>query len=111
MSDYDPLAMADAAPDAAITPTGIRLVKPKAAAPTTPVSVREKIAEAGQPLGFVSRETASRRKPGPKRREVQGKVMLTGPERVFEDFRAYCDELGGVPYWKALESLLAQRKR
>jgi hypothetical protein len=66
----------------------------------------EQIAEAGKELGFVSREHRQARRPGPKRTEPQGKLTLTGPKRVLDQLQAKCDEMGGVPYWKAIEDLL-----
>ena len=62
----------------------------------------------GNDMGFISREPqSSRRKPGPRRIEAQGKITLTGPKRVILRFQAYCEN-NDIPYWKALESLLEQ---
>ncbi len=66
----------------------------------------EQAAAAGRELGFVSRQATSKRKPGPKRTEPQGKVTLTGPQRIIDRLQARCDALGGVPYWQAIEAML-----
>jgi hypothetical protein len=60
---------------------------------------------AGERLGFVSREPAPKRKPGPKRTEVQDKVSIPGPKRVIDAFRAYCTE-ENLTLWQGLERLL-----
>lgn len=70
-----------------------------------PASIAE-AAEAGKVLGFVQRDGQIGRKSGPKRTEPQGKVTLTGPQRVISRLQRYCDEQGGVAYWKALEQLM-----
>lgn len=62
--------------------------------------------DAGKKLGFVSREGQGRRKPGPKRKEPQSKLTLTGPKRVLDRLQARCDAMGGVAYWEAIETLL-----
>tara|TARA_R110000868_G_scaffold137971_1_gene351699 strand:- start:58 stop:294 length:237 start_codon:yes stop_codon:yes gene_type:complete len=65
--------------------------------------------KAGQGQGFVSRQVQTdtpRRKPGPRRTEPQDKLMVTGPKRVLDRIREKADDMGGVPYWKALEALL-----
>jgi len=61
--------------------------------------------EAGNKLGFVSRDPPQRRKPGPKRREPQDKISIPGPKRVTDRFRAFCVE-SDLTYWEALETLL-----
>jgi len=63
-------------------------------------------AEAGKVLGFVQRDGKVGRKSGPKRTEPQGKVTVTGPQRVISRLQRYCDARGGVAYWQAVESLL-----
>lgn len=56
--------------------------------------------------GFPDRSGATkRRKPGPKPTEPQTRMSMTGPVRVFDDFRSYADARGG-PLWKSLEHLL-----
>lgn len=60
--------------------------RPKAAAENVAKAVK-----AGADQGFVSREPAARRKPGPKRREPQGKMTIAGPDRIVQAFRAFCD--------------------
>lgn len=70
-----------------------------------PASIAE-AAEAGKVLGFVQRDGQSGRKSGPKRTEPQGKVTLTGPQRVISRLQRYCDAQGGTAYWRALEQLL-----
>ncbi|MCV6574508.1 MAG: hypothetical protein OIF58_02135 [Cohaesibacter sp.] len=83
----------------------ITLPAPKAGRKSNKQAVAKAL-DAGKKLGFVSRETRSRRRPGPKRTEPQGKLTLTGPQRVIERLQAYADDLGGVPYWQAIEKLL-----
>ncbi|MDD7973585.1 hypothetical protein, partial [Roseinatronobacter alkalisoli] len=63
---------------------------------------------AGSALGFVSREPAAKRKPGPKRREPQDKVSIPGPKRVIDEFRAFCTEQN-VTLWEGLNMLLQGR--
>lgn len=65
--------------------------------------------EAGNELGFVSREPSRRLKPGPKRREAQDKVTIPGPKRVIDEFRGFCTERD-MTLWEGLEMLLADRK-
>lgn len=71
------------------------------------------VLKAGAELGFVSREAATRRKPGPRRIEAQDKITVTGPKRVIDRLKAYCDAQGGVSYCEAIEALLdtAEAKR
>lgn len=71
--------------------------------------IKAQLDNIGKAHGFVTRDAISKRKTGPKRTEPQGKLTLTGPTRVLDDLQAYCDELGGVPYWKAIETLLGKR--
>lgn len=66
--------------------------------------------EAGTTLGFVSREPSAKRRPGPKRTEVQDKVSIPGPKRVVDQFRAFCNEQN-VTLWEGLELLLQGRSR
>jgi hypothetical protein len=65
--------------------------------------------QAGNELGFVSREPVQRIKPGPKRREPQDKVSIPGPKRVTDAFRAFCQERG-LTLWEGLEILLKDRE-
>ncbi len=69
----------------------------------------EKAVQAGTELGFVSRETSNRLKPGPKRKEPQDKVSIPGPKRVTDEFRAYCRSRG-LTLWEGLERLLQDQK-
>ncbi|MBU0781965.1 MAG: hypothetical protein KKC72_18220 [Alphaproteobacteria bacterium] len=62
---------------------------------------------AGEELGFVSREPAARRKPGPKRKEPQDKVSIPGPKRVVDRYRAFCTA-HDLTLWQGLEQLLDQ---
>jgi len=65
--------------------------------------------QAGNELGFVSREPARRTKPGPKRREPQDKVSVPGPKRVTDEFRTFCRERD-LTLWEGLELLLDGQK-
>ena len=85
--------------------------QPREAATAKPVM--SQVLQAGAELGFVSREAATRRKPGPRRIEAQDKITVTGPKRVIDRLKAYCDAHGGVSYCEAIEALLdtAEGKR
>lgn len=61
--------------------------------------------QAGNELGFVSREPVQRAKPGPRRRELQDKVSIPGPKRVTDEFRAFCRDRN-LTLWEGLELLL-----
>lgn len=63
--------------------------------------------QAGKSLGFVDREPAARRKPGPKRREQQDKVSIPGPKRVIDQYRAFCTGRD-LTLWQGLELLLEE---
>jgi hypothetical protein len=65
--------------------------------------------QAGNQLGFVSREQARPTKPGPKRREPQDKVSIPGPKRVTDEFRTFCRERD-LTLWEGLELLLDGQK-
>lgn len=65
--------------------------------------------QAGADLGFVSREPLARLKPGPKRKEPQGKVSIPGPKRVVDEFRAFC-LARNITLWQGLELLLEEDK-
>ncbi len=77
--------------------------KPVEAAVAVPDLARVK--QAGQELGFVSRDTTARRKPGPKRKEAQDRLTVTGPKRVIDRLKAYSDG-AGLSYCEAIEALL-----
>ena len=86
---------------------GIDLPPPSPAKPRQPVekqALQEAVA-AGEKLGFVSREPALKRRPGPKRTEAQDKVSIPGPKRVIDAFRAYCTD-ENLTLWQGLERLL-----
>jgi len=90
---------------------GIELPK---IAPTPRRSVVEQTAlteavQAGRDLGFVDREPATRRKPGPKRTELQDKVSIPGPKRVIDAFRMYCTTRD-VTLWQGLEMLIEDQE-
>jgi hypothetical protein len=67
--------------------------------------------QAGKSLGFVDRDPTSiaKRKPGPKRTEVQDKVSIPGPKRVIDEFRVFC-AAQNVTLWQGLELLLGRSK-
>ncbi|WP_162685623.1 hypothetical protein [Roseovarius amoyensis] len=91
---------------------GIELPKPSDAPRTRPKaepSSVEKAVEAGKNLGFVSRESSTRLKPGPKRKEPQDKVSIPGPKRVVDEYRAFCRE-NNLTLWQGLELLLSERR-
>ncbi|MBI6631004.1 hypothetical protein [Pontibaca salina] len=93
---------------------GIELPKttePRKQRPKIEHSSVEKAVQAGSELGFVARDSSPRLKPGPKRREPQGKVSIPGPKRVVDRFRDFC-RTRDLTLWQGLELLLdAQRGR
>lgn len=91
---------------------GIELPKAEPAKPRVVPdqnAIKDAVA-AGSSLGFVSREPAIKRKPGPKRSEPQDKVSIPGPKRVIDEFRAFCTEQN-VTLWEGLDMLLRGRGR
>lgn len=70
----------------------------------------ESVLQAGAELGFVSREPTARRKPGPRRVEAQDKITVTGPKRIIDRLKAYCDANGGMSYCDAIADLLDTAK-
>lgn len=81
-------------------------LEPSKANTSAPLGAAKK---AGKELGFVDRSPSNTK---PKMRgarraksEPQGKILITGPERVLEKLRRYSDE-ENIPYWLALEKLL-----
>lgn len=82
--------------------------QPREAAPAKPAM--SQVLQAGAELGFVSREAATRRKPGPRRIEAQDKITVTGPKRVIDRLKAYCDAKGGISYCEAIAELLDAEK-
>jgi hypothetical protein len=88
---------------------GLRLPakKPDAAPERQATVTKEALDRVGKAAGFISRQSkASRRRPGPKRTEPQGKITVTGPQRIIDALQARSDALGGVPYWQVIEELL-----
>jgi hypothetical protein len=89
----------------------IQLPKPKAKVTDrpAPAEVREAI-KAGEKLGFVSREpieSRQSRKPGRRKAlEPQDQLLISGPQRILEAFRDYCDAHKISSYWAGLEKLL-----
>ncbi|MGF0540745.1 hypothetical protein ACQQ2Q_22370 [Agrobacterium sp. ES01] len=71
-----------------------------------PAADISRVLQAGQDLGFVSRDAGTRRKPGPKRKEPQDRLTVTGPKRIIDRLKAYCDANGGASYCEAIEALL-----
>lgn len=87
--------------------------KPKSDKPA-PQLVEEAV-KAGREMGFVPREPVQEamvpgRRGGRRKTEAQDKVLVAGPARVIEAFRAYCDDGDYPSYWLALEELLKQAK-
>ena len=92
-------------------PQLISLPKPKPKADKPAPALVADAVRAGESLGFVSREPrkkaeAPARRPGRQRTEPQAKLLVTGPERVIDAFRAYCEREDIASYWQAIERLL-----
>lgn len=72
--------------------------------------------KAGEKAGFVAREdsggqgqeTMGRRR---KHVEPQGRLLVTGPERVLSRFRSFSDDNAHKAYWNALEELMDEYER
>lgn len=92
---------------AKVTADTVKLPKssPKPAAPAPDMAG---VLQSGQELGFVPRETSTRRKPGPKRTEAQDKITVTGRKCVIDRLKAYADQMG-VSYCDAIETLLDKK--
>ena len=91
---------------------GIKLPKADAAPKVLPKADHNRLTEAvqaGDSLGFVDREPAGRRTPGPKRTEPQAKISIPGPTRVIDSFRAFYQE-HDVTLWRGLELLLSDKR-
>lgn len=92
---------------------GLDLPKVEATPRRAPLdqSALSEAVQAGKSLGFVDRDPSStaKRKPGPKRTEVQDKISIPGPKRVIGQFRAFCSEQN-VTLWEGLELLLECEK-
>lgn len=84
----------------------VRLPTPKAREAAPLAAPMPQVLQAAAELGFVSRDVVARRKPGPKRKEPQDKITVTGPKRIMDRLKAYCDSKGGVSYCDGIEALL-----
>lgn len=96
----------------------VKLSKPKRKKPKSEPEVVAKISQASEELDFKRRsvgqnKTSDRqpRKPGPKPTELQDKLTISGPKRIFDEFRDYCDEQELQALWQGLEVLLETRKK
>ncbi len=80
-----------------------------------PEAVRASVEE-GRALGFVPREGAPEpaaragRKPGRRKGEPKTQILISGPTRVLDAFRDYC-EAEEVAYWEAIERWLGDAAR
>lgn len=94
------------------TPTDSVTLPPVRTRPAAPAADIGRALQAGQELGFVSRDATARRKPGPKQREPQDRTTIAGPKRVLDRLKAYCDR-HGASYCEAIDALLdmAEAKR
>lgn len=84
----------------------VRLPTPKARETAPVAAPMPQVLQAAAELGFVSRDVSARRKPGPKRKEAQDKITVTGPKRIMDRLKAYCDAKGGISYCDGIEALL-----
>lgn len=90
------------------SPTETIKLPPVRTKPAEPAADMSRVLQAGQELGFVSREglgADARRKPGPKRKEAQDKIGIAGPKRIIDRLKAYCDRTG-LTYCDAIDTLL-----
>lgn len=94
-------------------PPIISLPSPKPKAQKPEAALIAEAVKAGQELGFVPREppAAERpvkapRRPGRRKVEPQDKLLVTGPARVIEAFRDFCERENASSYWVALEMLM-----
>lgn len=86
-------------------PGEIVLPPPKPATPKpTPAEVAGAV-EAGESLGFVTREPNSGAGRRRKKGEPQDKMFISGPARVIANFKDYADKQG-LPYWQVIENLM-----
>ena len=99
----------DDAPVPETTPatTGIKLppVRKRPVEAAAPAADMARALQAGQDLGFVNRETNARRTPGPKSKEPQDRINVSGPKRIIDRLKAYSDG-AGLSYCEAIEALL-----
>jgi len=76
-----------------------------------PAAVRASVEE-GRSLGFVPREGTAQpapragRKPGRRKGEPKTQILISGPARVIDAFRDYC-EADELTYWEAIERWLS----
>ncbi len=85
-------------------------IPPKSKSKASSATIQE-VAEAGKSLGFVSREASSSkpaRRRGRQQTEPQDKMLVTGPKRVIDAFKDYCDREGSASYCAGLENLLKE---
>ena len=61
--------------------------------------------KAGNDIGFVPRSVPEKKDRRFLNKEPQGKILVTGPERVLDKLRAMSIQ-NNVPYWKVIEDLL-----
>lgn len=86
-------------------PTDTVKLPPVRTRPATAAPDMGRALQAGQELGFVSRDVSARRKPGPKQKEPQDRTTIAGPKRVLDRLKAYCDG-NGLSYCEAIDALL-----
>lgn len=70
----------------------------------------EALRKEGRGLGFVPREPSHRRKPGRRKGEPKTQILVSGPTRVVDRFRDYC-EAREITYWEAIEEWLADQDK
>lgn len=92
--------------------TTVKLPPPKARHPKPEREAITNAARAGADLGFVPRDpVGTTQTPTPRRKrrrsEPQEQLHISGPKRVFDGFRNFCDERE-LPYWQGLERLLSR---
>ena len=96
----------DATPAAPTNTVKLPPVRQKPAETSAAAPAMARVVQAGTELGFVSRDTTDRRRPGPKRKEPQDRISIAGPKRVLDRLKAYCDGEGGLSYCEAISVLL-----
>lgn len=94
--------------DEEAAPIALPKSQPAAARPKPRREETEALVKEGRELGFVPREPSHRRKPGRRKGEPKTQLLVSGPTRVIDQFRDYCDARS-ITYWEAIEEWMAEK--